>query len=617
MASVVPNSTVWLMKNVPLDVTYTHTLWFDTESDQRNTFLSNSTGWIIQRFEHQMYKRINSNTMRLAINAEQLHSCNYMCFINGRFNSDSYPNGKMFYAFVTEINYVSDMVTEVQFQIDVMQSYLFDYEMTQCFIERIHTPTDDLYEHTMPEPVGTGEYLLERLPEVSAGDGLMFNNMGYFVASTSKPEFSGEENDPNALGDPSYTITKATPDINSGILVGTYTQVFYLHDEDDTYDLLVERIAKYLAAIDNTGYSDGVINIFCAPLSFYYKTASNSNNTEEQTRVRAVSYDFIQPGVLTLSREGGGDPDNVVQNSKCYSYPYNFMLVTSSDGTYAEYKYELSETAKDPEKRYIKFNASGTVNSDGEFMLRPIGYRNYPSDPNSVNYEDVLTCTRTPLCSWNSDSYKCWLAQHKSGITAGVVSDSVSAIGSFVKKMFFGRQPEGDQSITSQVTGARETNQQNNKIKAVIDLGVSAVRIVSGVLGTIGDAKAQPNTPRGDTTGVMDISNKTFGFRFYHCFVKPEYMATIDDFFTRFGYAVMWTAVPTRKNRSEFTYVKTQACEIKGTTIQIGNNTVTRSVNSEVAAQICAIYDHGITFWVHWENVGDYFRDNDPLPPPV
>lgn len=612
MASVVPNSTVWLLKNVPLDATYTHTLYFENETTQRNTFLGNGQGspsWVIRTFDHQMYKRLDRNALRVAIEVERIYNCNYMCFLNNKIPTTQYPYGKMFYAFVTSINYISDNVTEIEYQIDYIQSYMFDYSLSQCFVEREHTLTDGKYEHTMPEPVGLGEYVIDRQLEplvridaISDELGKMFNTIGYFVASTSKPVFTGDENDPNALGSPSYTIEKASPEIYSGILVGTYTQLFFLHDENDSFDLLMNRIARYLLAIDTVGYSDGVLNVFCAPIPFYYKTASGQQNV--QYRDRAISYEFNISDKAAIAKRTHSGGVALVANNKCYSYPYNFMLVTSSDGTSAIYKYELSNTAVDSTKRYITFNASGTINSDGEFMLRPLGYRTVALDSVSLNYEDALMCTRTPLCGWNNDSYKCWLAQHKSGITAGVVSDSVSALGNFVKSMFFHRTPE-NKARGKYGKAARATNEANQKVSAFIDLGVSAVEIISNVLGTLGDAKAQPNTPRGDTTGVMDISNRTFGFRFYHCVVKPEYMTTIDDFFTKFGYCVMETKVPSINNRPEYTYVKTQGCEITGTADG-------RSVNSAVAREICDVFDNGITFWRHWNHVGDYTVNNTP-----
>ena len=41
---VEPNSTVYLMKNVPLDPTYQHTVLFSSKEQQANTFLGYTTG---------------------------------------------------------------------------------------------------------------------------------------------------------------------------------------------------------------------------------------------------------------------------------------------------------------------------------------------------------------------------------------------------------------------------------------------------------------------------------------------------------------------------------------------------------------------------------------------
>ena len=610
---IAPNSQVWLLRDVPLDQSYTHTLFFENEAAQRNTFLR-PNGWIIRHFTNQMYKRINMDRMRVYVNVESIYNCNYMCFVNNKFPSTDYPNGKMFYAFVTSVNYVAENTTEIEYVIDVMQTYLFDYEMAQCLVEREHTVTDFKYEHTMPEPLALGEYLIDNIPankmtgkNVTLSDGQsvdMFNRLGFFVVATSMPEFTGDENDPNALGSPSYTVKKANCDIYTGILTGTYTQAFYLHGDGDSFDLLIGRMNAYLTMIDSMGYSDGVVNIYCAPLAFWWGTADvNTEHDERYTSAIGYTLDITPREIVNRKTLKHPQGDHRVLNNKCYSYPFNFLLAVSSDGQSYEYKYELSGDVLNTLHNYFRFNVSGTVNADAEFLLRPRDYRQSPSL--SLNNEDTVHCLRTPICSWNSDTYKCWLAQHKTGMITGAIGDAVSAAGNFVKKIVFtGNQGAASSGGGEGGEGGQGVNKRNRIGKAGIDLGVSVVRIATGIIGEIGDAKALPNTPRGDTSGVMDIANRTFGFRFYYATVRPEYMEVIDDFFTKFGYCVNELKIPSRNNRPEFTYLKTAGCEIRP------NSQNGRSCNSQVAKDICAIYDNGITFWNNWRHVGDYTVTN-------
>ena len=462
----------------------------------------------------------------------------------------------------------------------------------------------------MPENLGLGEYCLTNnfFPKVWAAASQRqldaFNDLGFFVVSTSEPSYTGDNNKPNATGTPSYTIKKADPKVYGGLLCGTHTEAFYSHDNSDTTDAVLARVKQYLDAIDTAGYSDGVINIFCAPIAFWWEVAGGSVGD-------VVSYeidlDVNNDWLLVRDSETG----NLRQpkNKKCYSFPFTFLFCTSSDGDSFNYKYELSNHTKtdDPTLgRIFKFNVSGSINADAEFIIRPVSYR---TDElfGTVNNEDAIRCTKTPLCSWNSDSFKCWLAQHKAGMIGGAVSTLVGAAGGIAMASMNAQNQVGAQSLGLVSPSAMSiVNAGQGLNNAVIGAGVSIVQQTLNTLGAIGDAAAQPNRPRGDVSGVMDIANHTFGFRVYHCFVKPEYLAAVDDYFTKFGYSVKTVKVPKRDNRPHYTYVKTLGCEIKPANTE-------RSCNAADSALICSIYDHGITFWKNWGEVGDYTVDNSPV----
>ena len=68
----------------------------------------------------------------------------------------------------------------------------------------------------------------------------------------------------------------------------------------------------------------------------------------------------------------------------------------------------------------------------------------------------------------------------------------------------------------------------------------------------------------------------------------------IDDFFTRYGYAIHQNAVPNLCARTRFTYVKTVDCTISG---NLPNN---------YSQQIVDIMNNGITFWNDKTSVGNY-----------
>lgn len=146
MSYVQPNSTIILMKGVPLNNTYNDTYYFSSVGDQDALFstFANKT------FSAQSYQRVNKNTIRLQVNAEEVYSFNYL-----RFKNTAYGN-KWFYAFILECNYINDNVTEIVYEIDVMQTYVCDYTILPSLVEREHSVTDEVGDNILPEPIDIG-----------------------------------------------------------------------------------------------------------------------------------------------------------------------------------------------------------------------------------------------------------------------------------------------------------------------------------------------------------------------------------------------------------------------------------------------------------------------------
>lgn len=140
---IAPNSTVKLLTNVPLDNTYTDTIYFASAADQQTFFNSKAK----RTFTNQSYVRKAAGVVRLDCVADYLYDVDYMMFQN-----TSYGN-KWFYAFITDVVYVNDNRTDVYFELDVLQTWLFEMQLEVCFVEREHVTDDIAGAHLQPEPV--------------------------------------------------------------------------------------------------------------------------------------------------------------------------------------------------------------------------------------------------------------------------------------------------------------------------------------------------------------------------------------------------------------------------------------------------------------------------------
>ena len=130
---VLPNTNIKLLKECPLDNTYTNTLWFADKEKQTNYFL----GLVKKHFYRCSYQR-QSKSIRLEVRYDDIYECNYLMYQNTGHGN------KWFYAFITKIEYVNETTSEVFFEIDVMQTWMFDYTLKESFVEREHSETDNI-----------------------------------------------------------------------------------------------------------------------------------------------------------------------------------------------------------------------------------------------------------------------------------------------------------------------------------------------------------------------------------------------------------------------------------------------------------------------------------------
>ena len=79
--------------------------------------------------------------------------------------------------------------------------------------------------------------------------------------------------------------------------------------------------------------------------------------------------------------------------------------------------------------------------------------------------------------------------------------------------------------------------------------------------------------------------------------IKPEYRRKLESFFKMYGYKVGRLKIPNMNTRSNWNYVQTQGCILKGTLPQ------------DDLVRLQKVFDDGITLW-HTDNIGNYSLEN-------
>lgn len=121
---IAPNSNITLLK-VPLELSNKNQLTFSSKQAQFNYF--NSLTKI--ELENATYQR-KEGVIRFPELIDNLYEYNYVMYQN-----ESYSE-KWFYAFITNMRYLNDNVTEISITTDVFQTWQFDLEFKQSFVER-------------------------------------------------------------------------------------------------------------------------------------------------------------------------------------------------------------------------------------------------------------------------------------------------------------------------------------------------------------------------------------------------------------------------------------------------------------------------------------------------
>mgnify|MGYP002513338059 FL=1 len=172
MSYITPDSEIRLGTIAGLDNTYRDSFQFDTDADQFTYFWNR----LSTQLTAQSYKRITANSIKVQLPFATAGQYNYMMFRNQAYED------VWFYAFITRAVFISEEVTELFFEIDVLQSYYWAYTLMPSFIEREHVEDDSIGLHTAAEPIDIGEI---RCVEVHESD--YFDDYSIILAAAQLP----------------------------------------------------------------------------------------------------------------------------------------------------------------------------------------------------------------------------------------------------------------------------------------------------------------------------------------------------------------------------------------------------------------------------------------------
>ena len=543
VAQVRPESTLYCLKNIPLDNTYQNTIAFNNLTAQRQYFSRH----VKYTFNEMTYIRQNGNTIRVEKTADDMLDVNYLMFQNSAYGD------RWFYAFVTQINYVNDVTTELIYEIDVMQTWFFDFFLKECFVVREHSSTDRMFENVLNEGLQVENYRWDYTQMVLSDH---FTKLACVVLSLTDRE-----------GEQPEDLAELTGEYN-GTYVGAKMIQFYSFD----------GFKKYMSKVHDKGQVDSILASYMVP--YQYAEAFSATGKTLDT-----------PLYTSITPRFGAIDGYYPKNKKLYCYPYNFMVVDAVENQKI-YRYELFQVLKN-QGETIRFAEYCTILPNPTAYAVPENYENYGQTGKYIDWSNGISMGNFPINGWNSDTYKAWVAQNSNrrniGLATGVVGGLITAgVGAAAL-------------AAAPVTGGASLLALAGPLAMTAGGGVSAMSSVFNYISQDSDVQSLPD--KSSATQSSDVASMTGArtFAYLNRHITRDYARIIDEFFNMYGYKTNLVKVPNWNVRPHWTYCKTAGCIIKG------------NIPANDAKKICAIFDNGITHWRNGDEVGNYSLDNRPV----
>ena len=588
-------SSVTLYQNVPLDPMYKHTLTFANKAAQTAYFETKKAA--NYDFTLMSYIRYQSGVIKVQATMDIVDKVNYLRFIN------TANENKNFYAFVTSIQYISETVVAISFEVDVLQTWMFDYTLNPCYVEREHTNDDTIGANRVAEGLETGDYINPVIEKIKPWDSIYSDEYGDAIQNTTFVIVATQDPQGNQY---SYQY--------NGVASSMYVTFAY-----DTAGL--ENVLQAFRS-GVTQSLEPIVSISMMPSYFKPNVSSPLNPTSYTLRYVSefgLNYFFGYNG-------NQGTKMYVPKNNKLYTYPYNFLTFESPDGSSTTLKYE---DFRDPTS--ITFGLTASILPDVETCCCPVTYEGPIVDVSTAyQMSKALYSKAYPTCAVASDAFDAWWAQNKynnpvvastvEAVSAATNTPSVATsdgpfnsdkanklwngISNFGKKVWSGAK--------AALTGDTMPNALASTAGALGSMltASSPAAAVGSILNVAGDIANQNAAYQGhkavpDTMVTKANNGGVNHYEEWDCYkvlytkIRPEQAEVIDNYFSCFGYATHIVKVPNVTGRRNWNYVQTIGCTISG------------NVPAEVNEQICAIYDKGVTFWHIPANIHNYNANND------
>lgn len=490
MSTILPNGTIRFLTNVPIDEDYQNSIDFLDETAQKEYFLG-----LVPMYTMQGATRVRDGVISVSASSDSLLSCNYLMFQNLDFYA------KWFYAFITNVEYVNNNMCNVYYMIDDVQTWMFDTELEECFVEREHTTTDRMFEHLVDENIKISEYV---------NNNTEVRNKTYKALSAVL--FVSEIYDSEY--EPPFKPVGTIPCF--GNFGAVFSFKFDVLNDDGTWNKNeIDDLSAIVNLYVENNKTDAIVSMIMFPTELI---ADGYEVTPPVDHLDIVNY--------TSGRTLNG---YTPKNKKLYNSPFCIIEFGTSDG---QKDHLQPEYINDD----CRLNILANVSANASLLIVPSHYKN---DRGAWDKQISFECF--PQCAVSVDGYLAWQA------SGGLTKQYMNMVNSVISGGF-------------NTVGAIATENPIGAGSSIANMGAS----IANSIVEIDIAKTLPAIIRGsNNTNALPIHQYIRIYLRDKCGNK-DVLESVDNYFTMFGYKVNKVKKPSRRNRPHYTYVKTKGCKIRG-----------------------------------------------------
>lgn len=635
-----PTGTVYLCANALIDNNYSSTIDFKNPSEQL-AYWGNLVKFSISNFS---YIRRTQQFLKVNKALKDLDDVNYMYF---RAEEDS----KLYYCFITSKEYVDDSTSYIYFETDVLQSYMFDWELKTSYVLQEHVDRWDvnhkpIYSRTDESLAYGSEYVTESAYRVT--------NTGYldWYLAIVKPDFMVENSSTSGsnvtkiskIANPYRFLllpsTKRTGDIVN--VIGT-----------NKYVSTVEDFQEYMGQSDFGNFVIQVLKLPYLPFEYgekvYYDSTEFSENSKAQVSIFFTGRLLNTEGTVLINTvtPSGGNPfisiesiegtfvinenkdgldfvneffintlaemdvttgiENALPTAEQWdevkATPYNVERDRRFESKLLCYPYRynvLSDWKNQPitfkneyiagGKIRIKFIQGITTNATARYWLD-----NYRKDPEGRYHS--LTQNFQEDVPIISDMYYTYMLQNRNQLQAdrtnAITGIFAGALGGTVSGAIAGASAGGP---AGGIIGGLTSG-----VGTLFNGGINYSQMIRSQNAKQQDLSNLPDNITSSNDCAFNTLDRNTYLTVYRKKICCEFEEMLADVFNTSGYTVNRMKVPNLRSRLRFNYIKTLGANIVG------------SFNQDDLAKIKAIFNNGVTFW-HYNNVNfkpfDYSLEN-------